>query len=311
VSVLNRGRTALRPVPAEASRLVADVTDPAAVDAALGDRRFDAVVDFLTFSAADADRAIDVFGPRTDQYVYVSTASLYDRSGGRLPLVESSPRVRTSSDYTMLKLAAEDRMLAAFAGGFPTTVVRPSHTYDDAKPPLPGGWTEVHRLLRGAPVIVPGDGTSLWTVTHSEDLAVGLVGLLGDPRTVGEIFHITSDEVLPWDEIYRVLARAAGVTPRLVHLPAEWLTLGAPDWRWAALIAGDLRYSTIADNTKVRRFVPSFRPRITWPEGARRALRWFGEHQADVPADPHVDAVLDRLASGADRAAELFRSLAP
>ena len=310
VTVLNRGRTGTRPTPPGVASVTADLAGPGALEAVAA-QGFDVVVDFLCFTAEDAARAVAVWGGRTRQYVFISSASVYDRSRGRLPVVESSPRWRVPVGYTGAKMAAEDVFAAAHRDGFPVTVVRPSHTYDDAKPPLPGGWTDVDRLLAGEEVVVPGDGTSLWTLTHATDLAVGLAGLLGDPRTLGETFHITSDEVLPWDEVYRTLAWSAGVEPRLVHVPADLLPVAAPDWRWSALIVGDLRFSTVLDNSKVRRAVPAFRPEVTWAEGARRLLAWRAQHPADCRRDPDTDAVLDRLVTGVHRSAEVLRALVP
>ncbi|WP_432843187.1 NAD-dependent epimerase/dehydratase family protein [Dactylosporangium sp. CA-092794] len=311
VWLLNRGRTRLRPVPAGVTAVTADLADPASVREALAGQRFDAVVDFLAFTAADAARAVEGFAGRTGQYVFISSASVYDRAGRRIPIDESTPRGNRHSAYSRDKIAAEDAFLAAHASAaLPVTIVRPSHTYDEAKPPLPGGWTEVDRLLRGDELVVPADGTSLWTLTHAADLAVGLTGLLGDVRTLGETFHITSDEVLAWDDIYRILAAAAGVEPRLVHVPAELLALAAPDWRWTPLILGDLRFSSIFDNGKIRRFVPDFRPRVTWSEGARGILRWRAEHPGAAAADPPTDRILSRLVTGYHRAAKAFEALA-
>ena len=312
VWTLTRGRMQLRDPVEGAVHRTADVADPASVRAALGDERFDAVVDFVGFTPDDAARAVELFGDRTAQYVYISTVSVYDRTACRLPLTEAAPRRNPWAAYSRDKLAAEDVLLGAWREhGFPVTLVRPSHTYDEGKPPLPGGWTEIDRMVRGDAVVVPGDGTSLWTLTHAADLAVGLVGLLGDARTVGEAFHITSDEVLTWDQIYRLLADAAGVQPRLVHLPGDMLQLAAPDWRWTPLILGDLRFSTLLDTSKIRRYVPTYRPRTTWVEGARRILRWRRDHPGNCRPDPAVDAVLDRLVDAHRRAAEVYRSVAP
>jgi len=313
VYVLNRGRTSSRrPLPPEATVLTADVRDPASVRETLGDRRFDAVVDFLTFDAAQARLAVDTYGGRTAQYVFVSSASVYHKPVLRVPIVESTPRRNPFTAYSRDKIDAEDAFMAAWRDeGFPVTVVRPSHTYDDIHPPLPGEWTVVDRLCRGDEVVVPGDGTSLWTLTHAADLAAGLVGLLGHPFTIGEAFHITSDEAYTWDQIYETVAAAAGTTARLVHVPSEMLSLAAPDWFWSELILGDLRYTALFDNTKIRRYVPSFAPRVTLPEVAPRWLEWRAAHPDATRPDPVVDAVLDRLAGGYDEARKVFAGLAP
>jgi nucleoside-diphosphate-sugar epimerase len=313
VSVLNRGRSAaLRPLPGEVTELRGDAGDPESVRRALGDRRFDVVVDFLCFDGAGARRAVELYRDRTSQYVLISSASIYHKPVRRVPITESTPRHNPYSSYSRDKIAAEEVLNAACEHeGFPATIVRPSHTYDDAHPPLPGDWTVVDRIIRGAEIVVPGDGTSLWTLTHSDDFAQGLVGLLGSPLVLGETFHITSDEVCTWDQIYTTIAAAAGVTARLVHVPSDFLPLAAPDWFWSELIIGDLQHSVVLDNTKIRRYVPGYAPAITFPAAVPRMLRWRAEHRAATRPDPQTDEVLDRLVDGYHRAAEVFAALAP
>jgi nucleoside-diphosphate-sugar epimerase len=312
VAVLNRGQSAQRAVPAGVSRIVADIADSVAVREAVTGRHFDAVVNFVSYTAEQAADAVQAFADHAGQYVHISSASIYHKPVRRLPLIESTPRHNPFSRYSQEKIAAEEAVLRLYAEReAPVTVVRPSHTYDDARPPFPGDWTEVHRLLHGQPLVVSGDGTAPWTVTHARDFAVGLAGLLGNPQAIGETFHITSDEALPWDEIYQTMGAAAGVTTQLVHLPAELLALAAPDWRWSSLIMGDLRYSAVFDNSKIRRYVPAFHPTTTWAEGARRLLAWRAAHPDACRPDPHVGAILDRLTDGYRRAEQLFRSLAP
>jgi nucleoside-diphosphate-sugar epimerase len=313
VCVLNRGRTApKRPLPPEVTALTGDVRDAASARAALGDRSFDAVVDFLTFDADQARAAVDLFTGRAAQYLFISSASVYHKPVRRAPIVESTPARNPFTAYSRDKLAAEDVLLAAWAtADFPVTVVRPSHTYDDRHPPLPGDWTVVDRILRGAEVVVPGDGTSLWTLTHAADLAVGLVGLLGNPFIAGETFHITSDDAYTWDQIYETVAAAAGTRARLVHVPSDLLAVGAPDWFWSELILGDLRYTALFDNTKIRRYVPSFAPHRTFPEAVPHMLAWRAGNRDATRSDPAVDAVLDRLATGYHAARRAFAALAP
>jgi nucleoside-diphosphate-sugar epimerase len=313
VTVLNRGTGASpRPLRGSLQILHADIHDVATASRALGDRQFDAVVNFTSFTAQHAEECIKIFSGRTAQYVQISTAALYRKPPRLLPYRESTLRHSPQSSYATEKLHAEDVLLAAFAAdGFPVTIVRPSHTYDDAKPPLPGDWTIVDRIARGAEIVVPGDGTSLWTVTHAEDFAVGLTGLLGNSGAIGEAFHITSDFVYSWNEIYEIVAAALGVRARLVHVPTDLLRLAAPDWRWTELIAGDLQYSVILDNSKISGYVPEFAPRITFDEGARRFAAWRSGHRDVTKADPAVDSVQDRLVSGYYDAEKVFSALAP
>jgi len=229
VTVLNRGLTASRrPLPDSVQWLEADLTDVGEVGETLGAREFDATVNFLSFSAREVEQSIALFGARSSHYLHISTAAMYQKPPRRVPYLESTARHSPGSSYASEKIAAEDVLLAAYAEhGLPATIVRPSHTYDDRKPPLPGDWTVVERIARGEEIVVPGDGTSLWTVTHAEDFAVGLNGLLANPQTFGEAFHITSEFVYDWNQIYRIVAAALGTEARIVHVPSDFLGVGA------------------------------------------------------------------------------------
>jgi nucleoside-diphosphate-sugar epimerase len=297
VHILNRGRNPNgRPVPDEVSVHVADVHDVDAVADALAGHQFDCVVDFLSFDEKDAAAAVQLWAGRTAQYIQISSASIYHKPVHRVPFVESTLRHNPHLPYARSKIAAENVVRAAYEElQFPATIVRPSHTYDDARPPLPGDWTAWDRLVRGDEVVVPGDGTNLWTITHASDFAVGLVGLVGNYQAIGEDFHITSEEVLPWDEIYRSIATAAGAECRLLHLPTELISVVAPEWMWTPLFAGDLGHSALFDNSKIRRFVPAFRPVVTWPQGARRLAAWRIGHPGSTRPDPETDAIMGRL----------------
>ena len=311
VHVLNRGTSTVRPLPPQVRRHQADIRGDGVAEA-LGDLEFDAVVDFLCYSAADAERAMTTFSGRAGQYVFISSATVYRKPVTRFPTTESTPLGNPLLPYAQEKLAAEQTLLAAFQQrAFPVTVVRPSHTYDDAKPPLPGDWTVVDRLVRGQEIVVSGDGTSPWTITHADDFAVGLTGLLGLSGAIGEAFHITSDEALTWDVILGVLAAAAGVTPRLLHLSADLILAAAPDWRWSDLIRGDLSQPSMFDTTKIRSAVPAFAPQVRWEEGAQRLMAWAADHPDRVAPDPATAAVLDRLVQGYHRADSAVRELAP
>ncbi len=195
--------------------------------------------------------------------------------------------------------------------GFPVTIVRPSHTYDDANPPVPGGWTVLDRIARGAEIPVHGDGTSLWTLTHAEDFAQGLVGLLGNPRTIGEVFNITGEDVYTWDQIYTILAEALGVEAKLVHVASEMFPLVAPDWFWSGEVLGDIGHSGVFDTSKIRRFVPGFAPKLTFHRAAVRMVQWRADHPDTTSADPATDAVLDRIVDAYHAAREVFADRAP
>jgi nucleoside-diphosphate-sugar epimerase len=313
VHVLNRGRTAgRRPLPDGVTAIAGDVQDPESTRRALAGASFDCVVNFLSYDAKDASAAVDLLADRTGQYIHISSASIYHKPVRQVPFVESTARHNPYLGYARDKIAAEDALRRAYdERDFPVTIVRPSHTYDDAHPPLPGDWTAWDRIARGDELVVPGDGTSLWTLTHARDFAVGLVGLIGNWQAVGEDFHITSDEVLTWNEIYQIIGRTAGTAARLLHLPSEFLPVVAPDWFWSDLIIGDLQHSAVFDNTKIKRFVPSYRPTTTWSTGARRLQEWRSGHPELTRPDPGTDALLARLVEGHHLAAAALAPLAP
>ena len=213
--------------------------------------------------------------------------------------------------YARHKIAAEDAFMEAYQQeGFPVTIVRPSHTYDDANPPLPGAWTVFDRIERGDEMVVHGDGTSLWTLTHADDLAVGLVGLLGASNSLGEAFHITSDDLLTWDQIYKMVADSLGVEARLVHVPSEFFPIVAPEWSWSELVVGDLTHSAIFDTSKIRSYVSEFSPQITFQRSVYRLAEWRNEHPQLTRADPSIDAIFDQLVRGYHESKAAFEALA-
>jgi nucleoside-diphosphate-sugar epimerase len=294
--VLNRGSTQLRPLPAEATVLRGDIRDRASAVAALGGREFDAVVDWVAFTPEHVRADLDLLRGRTGQYVFISSASAYQTPPARLPVTESTPLRNPFWQYSRDKIACEDLLVAAYRDeGFPATIVRPSHTYDRTLIPLDGGWTALARMRQGRPVVVPGDGTSLWTLTHHEDFARGFIPLLGHPRTLGEAFHITSDDVLTWNQITEALAAAAGVTADIVHVPSDAIAAADPDW--GASLLGDKAHSLVFDNSKLRGVVPDYVATIGFEQGAREIVAWHDEDPARQQSDPRLDAVMDRLVS--------------
>jgi nucleoside-diphosphate-sugar epimerase len=280
--------------PAGATVLRGDIRDPASVKEALGSREFDAVVDWVAFTAQHIQTDMDLFRDRTGQYVFISSASAYQTPPARVPIVESTPLRNPFWQYSRDKIACEDLLVAAYrTDGFPATIVRPSHTYDRTLVPLGGGWTTMARMRRNQEVIVHGDGTSLWTLTHHEDFAKGFVPLLGHPRTVGESFHITSDEWLTWNQITETLAAALGVTPRIVHVPSD--AIAAADPEWGAALLGDWAHSSMFDNAKVRSVVPGYAATIPFERGAREIVAWHDEDPSRQVVDERLDAVMDQL----------------
>lgn len=299
LTVLNRGSSGSRPVPAGVEVLTGDVSDPATVRAAIGDRHFDVVVDFVAFTPEQVQADIDLFSGRVGQYVFISSASAYQKPVAALPIRESSPLRNPWWQYSRDKIACEDLLVGAYREtGFPATIIRPSHTYDRTSIPVTGGWTAIDRFRRGLEVVVPGDGTSLWTLTHHADFARAFVGLLGLPAAVGDVFHITSDEALPWNQIYTTLAAAAGVDdPKLVHVASESVAAVAPEWGPGLL--GDKAHSVVFDNSKVKAFVPGWVATTPWSVGAREIVEWFDGDASRREVDPAAEAAFERLLAGA------------
>lgn len=295
VTVINRGSTTARPLPDGVEVLQADVRDPGALRAATGNREFDVVADFVAFLPEHVQADLDLFAGRTGQYVFISSASAYQTPPGRLPVLESTPLRNPFWQYSRDKIACEDLLVRAHReSAFPATIVRPSHTYDRTLVPTSGGWTDIDRMRRGEPVLVHGDGTSLWTLTHHTDFARAFVGLLGHPYAVGDSFHITSDEALAWNRVYEALGAAAGVQPRLVHVPSE--VIAAQDAELGAGLLGDKAHSMVFDNSKVKRLVPGWEATTPFHVGAREIVAWYDADPARQRVDAGFDALCDRLA---------------
>jgi nucleoside-diphosphate-sugar epimerase len=257
----------------------ADVRNLGQVREVLGNATFDAVVDWVAYTPEHVEADIELFRGRTAQYVFISSASAYQTPPSRLPVTESTPLRNPFWQYSRDKIACEDRLVRAYREeNFPATIVRPSHTYDKTLVPLDGGWTVLGRMRQGKPVIVHGDGTSLWTLTHHRDFAAGFVPLLAHPRTLGEAFHITSDDVLTWNQITEALAAAAGCTADIVHVPSDLIAAADPDW--GAGLLGDKAHSLVFDNSKLRSVVPGYRAVIPFEQGAREIVGWYDEDPA-------------------------------
>lgn len=291
--LLNRGQSK-RPIPKGVKSLIADIHQPNTVEAALGNLYFDAVVDWIAYEPSHIQRDIELFRHRTGQYVFISSASAYQKPPAFLPITESTPLVNPFWQYSRQKAACEALLQeAGKSEAFPYTIVRPSHTYDRTLLPFHDGYTTIARMRAGKPVVVHGDGTSLWTLTHHADFAVGMIGLLGNPHALGTSFHITSDEWLSWNQIYRLLAKAADAEPRLVHVPSDVIATFDPEW--GASLLGDKAHSVIFDNSKIRRLVPEFRPTIPFWKGAQEIIAWYDADPLRQQVDPHMDTLQDRL----------------
>jgi nucleoside-diphosphate-sugar epimerase len=293
---LNRGATQLRPLPSEVTILHADIRNELSVREALGDREFDVVVNFVACTPAHIEADLERFRGRVGQYVFISSASAYQTPPSRVPVTESTPLSNPYWQYSRDKIACEDQLVRAYREeGFPVTIIRPSHTYDQTSVPSYAGWTLVHRMRQGKEVVVQGDGTSLWTLTHSDDFAKGFVPLLGNTRTIGEAFHITSDDVLTWNQITMILAAAAGVEAKIVHVPSD--TIAAADPAWGPALLGDSAHSMIFDNSKLRSVVPDYFATITLEQAAPEIIKWHDEDQSRQRVDADLDALMDKLSA--------------
>ena len=295
VYLLNRG-SRIPEIPGSRS-LVADVHRPEQVAAALDGLHFDAVVDWVAYTPEDVERDIRLFRGRTEQYVFISSASVYQKPPAHYVIRESTPLDNPFWQYARDKIACEQRLMEAYRDeGFPVTVVRPSMTYDTNLPIALGGWgtyTLADRLEKGLPVIVHGDGSSLWVVTHADDLGRGLVGLLGNRRAAGEAFHITSDEVLTWNQIYEGIAEALRVEANVVHIPSDFIARVAPEL--AGTLLGDKTWSVVFDNSKIKSLVPEFQATVAFRDGIRRTLDWFAADERRRRVDDTVHAEMDRI----------------
>jgi nucleoside-diphosphate-sugar epimerase len=298
--LLNRGKS-IRIAPRDAVQLRGDIRQPETVATAIGDLYFDAVVEWMAFTPDQIQSDLELFQNRTRQYIFISSASAYQKPPGFLPITESTPLQNPFWKYSRNKAACE--AILEHTGcerDFPYTIVRPSHTYDRTLLPFHGGYTTVARMRSGKPVVVHGDGTSLWTMTHHRDFAIGLVGLLGNPHAIGQAFHITSDETLTWNQIYFIVAQAAGAEPKLVHVPSDIIAKYDPDW--GASMLGDKAHSVIFDNQKIRMLVPEFKALIPFWQGAQEIIDWYDEDPLRQKIDPHNDSIQDKLIAAIQRA---------
>lgn len=290
LTLLNRSASTKHTLPVGAQQLLGDIHgDEAQLAERLAGQHFDVVVDWIAFTVEDVERDIRLFSGKTEQFIFISSASAYQKPPAHYLITEDTPLENPFWQYSRDKIAAEERLLAEYRqNGFPVTIVRPSLTYGLSQIPLiMGSWanpyTIVDRIKRGKPVIVPGDGTSLWVLTWNGDFAKGFVGLFGRPEALGEAFHITSDEVLTWNQIYAELGRAIGVEPKIVHIASDLIALYSE--KATGSLIGDKANSAVFDNSKIKRLVPDFNCEVAWAEGVRRALAW---HEAD-PARQTID----------------------
>jgi nucleoside-diphosphate-sugar epimerase len=305
VTLLTRGQHEAK-LPPGVKTLTADVNDPTLPQRLQREsQEFDAVVDWIAFTTADIERDLKLFHGRTRQFVFISSTSAYQKPQTHYLMTESTPLANPYWDYSRNKIACEERLMRAYREeGFPITIVRPSLTYGETQIPLvlnswQKSYTAVDRMIRGQKLIVPGDGSSLWVITHNTDFAKGLVGLLGHQQAIGHAFHITSDEVLTWDQIFRTVGDAIGVEPKLIHIPSDFVSACIPEK--LGTLTGDKSVSVVFDNSKIKRFVPTYCATTTFAEGIRQTLAWFDADPSRKQIDHQVNATMDKLIAAYER----------
>jgi len=299
--LLNRGQTD-RPIPKGVQHILADIRQPKTVQAALKDQHFDVVVDWIAYTPDHVQTDIELFRNRTGQYIFISTAAAYAPSS--LPITESTILANPYWEYAQQKIMCERLLFDAYLNEhFPLTVVRPSHTYDQTMLPLQYRYTVVDRMRKGQQVVVHGDGTSVWVLTNHRDFAKGFVGLLGNNRAIGEAVHITSDEILTWNQIFSIVAEAAGGRFNPVYAPSTLIASIDPEW--GPRLVGDKAVSKFFDNSKIRRFVPDYAATVPFYQGAREIIAWFDADPSRKVVDANANRIFDRIIAACRRAYDL------
>lgn len=310
VYLLNRGNRNAD-LPDNIQFITVDVNDEEAVNEKLGDMTFDAVCEFIGFVPAQLERDYRLFGKRTKQYLYISSASAYHKPVADPVITEGTTLANPHWEYSRNKIACEEYLMKLYREeGFPVTIIRPSHTYDERSIPLGvhgdnGSWQVAKRMLEGKPVIIHGDGTSLWTMTHNSDFAKAFCGLIGNPHAIGEAFQITSDESLTWNQIYQCIADALGVELKAVHVSSELLD-AVSKYDFEGGLLGDKACSVIFDCSKVKKAVPSFKATVPFSVGVRNTIEYVLSHKECQVEDPEFDAWCDRVIAAVEEMKQKF-----
>lgn len=309
ITLLNRGS---KKVPEGTRSIIADINDEEAVAKAIANENYDVVAQFIGYTAEDVQRDIRLFRNKTKQYIFISSASAYQKPLADYRITESTPLSNPYWQYSRNKIEAEEVLMSAYrSDGFPVTIVRPSHTYNGMKPPVcvhgsKGNWQILKRILDGKPVIIPGDGTSLWTLTHSQDFAKGYVGLMANPHAIGNAFHITTDESMTWNQIYQTIADTLGKPLDALHVPSDFLARHGENYDFKGELLGDKASTVVFDNSKIKRLVPDFVCNISMADGLRQAVQFMLAHPETQTPDLEFDSWCDRIADSMRAADEAF-----
>jgi len=301
LSILSRGRRSGSDISG-ATFIRGDINSLAQVKEQLRRRIWDVVVNFIAYTPAEIERDIQLFTDHCRQYIFISSASAYQKPPSHPVIDESTPLANPYWDYSRDKIACEELLMKAHREkGFPVTIVRPSHTYETVIPVAIGSWedfTIIDRMRKGGTVIIHGDGSSLWTITHSQDFAKGFVGLMGNMHAIGHSFHITSDELLNWNQIYQAVAEAAGIELKAVHIATDFICREADklgqEWMRGNLL-GDKANSVVFDNSKIKRFVPGYLATISFREGIKKTVEWFDSHPDRIRIDEDNNRLMDAV----------------
>lgn len=266
----------------------------------LKDYSFDVVVNWISFTPDQVLADIEIFAGITKQYIFISSASAYEKPVSKLPITEETPLINPYWQYSRDKAECEKILIEAWnAKKFPVTIVRPSHTYDNTLIPTDWGYTILDRMIRGEKIIIQGDGTSLWALTHNSDFAVGFIGLFGKKEALGEAYHITSDELLNWNQIYQMLADELGVSLNFVHIPSDFIAKYDPEM--GAGLLGDKAHSVIFDNSKIKKLVPGFNCKIPFSQGAKEIITWYKNNEKWQVVDETINAKVDEIIAAYER----------
>ena len=309
VYVLNRGnRTDV--IPSNVKLIRADINNEGDVLSKIGDLKFDAVCEFIGFTVDQVERDYRLFKGKTKQYIYISSASAYHKPAASCVITEGTTLSNPHWEYSRNKIKCEEFLMKKYREeGFPITIVRPSHTYDERNVPLgvhgkKGFWQVIKRIIDGKPVIIQGDGTSLWTVTWNADFAVGYTGLMGNPHAIGEAFHITSDETLSWNQIYKTIADTLGKELKAVHVSSDFLSACGDKYGFdfEGSLTGDKSVSVIFDNSKIKRAVPEMNATVHFDRGVKIALDYVLSHPECQVEDPEFDTWCDKVIAALEKA---------
>lgn len=296
--LLNRG-TSFRKPPSKAKILTADINDINSVKNAIANHQFDSVVNWIAFKENDVKRDYELFKGKTKQYIFISSASAYHKPPVKLPITEDVPLVNPFWKYSQAKIDCENYLMEKFSSdNFPVTICRPSHTYDKTKPALRMGYLPFHRMKNGKKIIIHGDGNRLWTLTHTRDFAKGFIGLIGNPNTIGEAYHITSDKTYTWKQIANILAEKAGYELKPIYIPIEFIAEYDKDW--GAELYGDKGYDTFFDNSKIKNIVPDFNAIIPFESGAEEIAEWYS-HPSNQIVNESLDNMMDFIISNYEK----------